>query len=161
MPTPSADTAGSCRIARATRWGSARRSSSATNVPALCASTFVGAPTCSITPAGRRPERQDHSCVCRFAAVTTAATVVGNDAVVAAELTSDSVEKCAVDTSAVHAHQAGVSGDTSGPAYSRQAIVVPAFSTVKSMLCPRHQCSSSCTSVRLDGPALPYALLTD
>ena len=43
--------------------------------------------------------------VCRIAAATAAAAVVGNYAVVAAELTSDTVEKCAVDTSAVHAHQ--------------------------------------------------------
>ena len=45
--------------------------------------------------------------VCRIAAATTAAAVVGNYAVVATELTSDAVEKCAVDTSAVHAHQGG------------------------------------------------------
>lgn len=48
-PAPSSVTAGSCRIAREIMAGFARRSSRATNVPALCASTFAGAPICSIT----------------------------------------------------------------------------------------------------------------
>lgn len=99
--------------------------------------------------------------VCRFAAATTAAAVVGNDAVVTGELAGDTVKKTPSTQAPCTHTKAGVSGDTSGPAYSRQAIVVPAFSTVKSMLCPHHQCSSSCTSARLDGPALLYALLTD
>lgn len=99
--------------------------------------------------------------VCSVAALAATAAVVGNDATVTGELEAMASKK----TPSTHAPcthtKTGASYDTTGPAYSRQAIVVPAFSTVKSMLRPHHQCSSSCTSVRLDGLALPYALLTD
>ena len=78
--------------------------------------------------------------VCRIAAATTAAAVVGNYAVVATELTCDAVEKCAVDTSAVHAHQgrsirrhirAGIfaTGNRGARILDRKIHVVPPSST--------------------------------
>ena len=78
--------------------------------------------------------------VCRIAAATAAAAVVGNYAVVAAELTSDTVEKCAIDTSAVHAHQgrsirrhirAGIfaTGNRGARILDRKIHVVPPSST--------------------------------
>ncbi len=112
-------------------------------------------------PAGRRPERQDHSCrlplrCCRHSR--------GGHRQLRGSCDRAHM-RCRRKMCRRHKRRArtkaGVSGDTSGPAYSRQAIVVPAFSTVKSMLCPHHQRPSSCASVRLDRPALLYALLTD
>ena len=78
--------------------------------------------------------------VCRFAAAATAAAVVGNYAVVVTELTCNAVEKCAVDTSAVHAHQgrsirrhirAGIfaTGNRGARILDRKIHVVPPSST--------------------------------
>ena len=108
MPTPSADTAGSCRIARATRWGSVRRK--------LQRHQRTGAMRKHIC---RSANVFDHglqvgglsgkiiAAVCRFAAATATTAVIGNDAIATGELAGDAVKKCAVDARTVHAHQGG------------------------------------------------------
>mgnify|MGYP000506113312 CR=1 FL=1 len=71
-----------------------------------------------------------------IAALAATAAVVGNYAIAAGELAGDPV-KNVPSTQAPCTHtKAGASDGTPGSANSRQAIVVPAFSTVKSMLCP-------------------------